>query len=124
MKLNKVALVPFFGLALCVAYITTAVNCTNSGERERRAAERKHALETTAKKFAAKIPGTTGDVDCILSDSDNDGYVSCTVFMKSGNPIAIECMSPWASRLHASSGCKMNTKHLRAPLVPDRPAQR
>ena len=124
MSLNNVSLVALAGLALCVTYIAAAASCMSDGERARRAAERKHDLETTAKKFAAKIPGTTGDVSCVLSDSDQDGYVSCTVFMKSEKPIAIECMSPYATRWHKSAGCKINTKHLRAPLVPAGPAER
>lgn len=123
MNLNKTTLVAFLGLALCLSYIAAAVCCTSNESRERRAAERKQALEAVAKKFASKIPGSTGDVSCITLDSDSDGFVSCTVFMKTGAPTPIECMSPWTSRVYASVGCKMNTKHMRAPLVPAGPAR-
>ncbi len=40
---------------------------------------------------------------CQDYDSDGDGYVSCTVAVKGGNPMAIECKSDYA----LGSGCRM-----------------
>jgi outer membrane murein-binding lipoprotein Lpp len=47
--------------------------------------------ETAAKEFASKVNGATGEVQCAKKDTDKDGYCGCTVFMKKGNPMAIDC---------------------------------
>lgn len=61
--------------------------------------------ERDAKKFAKKIPGSTGEVDCAHKDSDGDGYCSCTVFMEDGETVPIECgCEKWC--FNCSEGCK------------------
>ena len=43
-----------------------------------------------AEEFMKKIPGAES-VQCNDSDSDGDGYVSCTIFRGSADPLAIQC---------------------------------
>lgn len=51
--------------------------------------------ERGAASFAAKIPGSTGQVECAHVDSDRDGYCSCTVFMGNGvAPQQLDCGCP------------------------------
>ena len=47
--------------------------------------------ERAAKEFAKKVPGATGDVSCAQTDSDDDGYCSCTVFRQDGSTLPINC---------------------------------
>lgn len=59
--------------------------------------------EAAAGDYAQKLPGATGHVNCVPRDSDGDGYVSCSVFLKKGPPIGIECLAvPWRR-----GGCKV-----------------
>lgn len=47
--------------------------------------------EKYAKEYAAKVPGSTGEVSCMKKDSDGDGYCRCTIFKSKGDPINVEC---------------------------------
>lgn len=47
-------------------------------------------VDAYAKEYATHFPGSTG-VECAKSDTDGDGYVTCTVFMGSDDPISIQC---------------------------------
>lgn len=60
------------------------------------------AAEQSAKMFAAKMPGTTGEVECARIDSDGDGYCSCTAFMKESEPRQLDCGCPNKA---AGKGC-------------------
>ena len=58
--------------------------------------------EKAAGEYAKKLPGSTGEVSCMRVDSDGDGYVSCSAFMRDGPPVALECLVVW----WRESGCK------------------
>lgn len=49
----------------------------------------------TARRFARNTPGAT-EVECMSYDTDNDGYVSCTIFRADAEPLFLECFS-WGS---------------------------
>lgn len=60
------------------------------------------ATKKDALEFAQRIdPNAT--VECVDRDTDNDGYVSCTVFRPGKNPVGIEC----AAGFTINSGCRM-----------------
>lgn len=59
-----------------------------------------------AQDFSKNIPGATG-VDCNDSDSDGDGYVSCTVFRGDKEPIAISCGAENYCACNCAKGCKL-----------------
>jgi len=68
-----------------------------------------HNADTTeAKKqadaFARKIPGFQS-VECVDSDSNGDGYVSCTVFRGDRDPVAIKCGSENYCVNNCAHGC-------------------
>ena len=67
-----------FAMVLLVALI---VGCGSDWQR----------AERDAKEYASKLPGATGEVSCTKLDSDNDGYCACSVFMKDGKIVPIEC---------------------------------
>lgn len=56
-----------------------------------------------AKAFAVKMGETDPKVECTTYDTDGDGYVSCTVFRKDKDPVAIEC----ARGFSMNSGCRL-----------------
>jgi hypothetical protein len=47
--------------------------------------------EKAASEYAGKIPGATGQVSCMKTDSDGDGYCRCTIFRKEKDPLHVEC---------------------------------
>lgn len=49
----------------------------------------------TAQRFARRTPGAT-DVECMSYDTDQDGYVSCTIFRDGAESLFLECYS-WGS---------------------------
>lgn len=51
-------------------------------------------------------------VSCVERDSDGDGYVSCTIFRKGKDPIALECA--YGGFWSAGPGCKMAQPKMRA----------
>lgn len=59
-----------------------------------------------AEDFAKNVDGATG-VDCNDSDSDNDGYVSCTVFRKGMDPLPLSCGAERFCVFNCASGCKV-----------------
>jgi len=59
-----------------------------------------------AQSFMQHIPGATS-VMCNESDSDHDGYVSCTVFRGDKDPIAISCGAEIMCSCNCASGCKL-----------------
>lgn len=49
-------------------------------------------VEADAMSFACKMDGKTPQgVECVNADSDNDGYVTCTVFRVDRDPYSIQC---------------------------------
>lgn len=59
-----------------------------------------------AKEFARNIAGASG-VSCNDTDSDHDGYVSCTVFRGEKDPIAISCGAEVRCLFNCASGCRV-----------------
>jgi hypothetical protein len=61
--------------------------------------------ERAATEYAKKVKDSTGEVSCTQKDTDGDGYVTCTVFMVSGEDRSVEC---GAERfcLDCARGCK------------------
>jgi hypothetical protein len=76
------------------ALLTLCLGCTeNTGN-----------LEHTAKEFCTKLGYNVSGAACMNSDSDNDGYVSCTVGVANLPPVAIECASRYKI---LTSGCRL-----------------
>jgi len=65
----------------------------------------------SAQKFADKrFPKNTG-TECVSgmnADSDDDGYVSCTIFLED-KAIPIECATDYGGTGCSKSGCRMAT---------------
>jgi len=68
-------------------------------------ASRDHATEQ-ARAFANELGYTEAHVSCAGGDSDNDGYVSCTVapLPKQGNPFSVRCTAAYTLQV---DGCKL-----------------
>ena len=69
--------------------------------------------EKAAKEYAKHIKGTTGEVSCARSDSDGDGYVTCTLFMEEGEPMGAECGAQKYCGCNCAEGCKPLTHKIR-----------
>lgn len=76
--------------------------------------QNKEQAETEAKKFADQFFPGHGPVLCMPQDSNQDGYVSCSVLGPDGKIIAIEC----AKYLSMNSGCKMPQKMFPQQMFP------
>jgi hypothetical protein len=61
-----------------------------------------------AEKFMQKIPGAVS-VQCNDSDSNGDGYVSCTIFRGSAEPLAIQCGAENWCATNCAHGCRLAT---------------
>src|SRR5688572_29258786 len=71
--------------------------CSNTSGRNKKAAE-EYAME-----FAKKMGEVITAVTCVNSDTDGDGYVSCTIFRKERDPFGVECAGAWT----LNEGCKI-----------------
>ncbi len=58
-------------------------------------------VESEALDFATKMSGHVNAVQCMNIDSDNDGYVTCTVFMQDREPFSLQC-----AQMEGWEGCK------------------
>ena len=63
------------------------------------------AAKKSAEEYSKNVPNATG-VSCVQSDSDGDGYCSCTIFRKDEDPLAIECGCEVRCLWNCASGCK------------------
>lgn len=62
--------------------------------------------QRSAEDYSKHIEGTTS-VLCAQTDTDGDGYVSCTVFRsKSEEPLQIQCGSERFCIWNCAEGCK------------------
>lgn len=59
----------------------------------------------SAQEFSTNIPGATG-ISCVATDSNDDGYCSCTVFRGEKAPVALECGCETMC-LRCAEGCKV-----------------
>lgn len=67
------------------------------------ACSHKSAAEEEAAKWADTLyPGKPHTQMCVAKDTDGDGYVSCTVVIDGGAPIARECAGRWTT----NEGCR------------------
>lgn len=60
---------------------------------------------SSAHEYMRDVPGATG-AQCADTDSDGDGYVSCTIFRGSADPLPIQCGSEKWCVWNCASGCK------------------
>lgn len=66
----------------------------------------KAAADSAAQEYIKHIEGATSVV-CADTDTDGDGYVSCTVFMGKGEePMQIQCGSEMYCVNNCARGCK------------------
>lgn len=66
-------------------------------------ASRAH-VENEARNWASSMyPNETSQVICQNIDSDNNGYISCTIRIGAQNPMGIECAAP----MSINSGCRI-----------------
>lgn len=79
----------FTALALCTACSRTDVDAAN----------------TAASVFTKNIQNSSG-FSCAEVDTDNDGYVTCTVFRGSEEPMQIQCGSERWCIWNCARGCK------------------
>jgi len=63
------------------------------------------AADSAARLFVKNIPGTTG-LECARTDSDGDGYCSCTVFRGTEEPMQIACGCEAICIWNCVRGCK------------------
>lgn len=84
-----------FGFCAVVVSTSAACHAADIGEARKQAAV-----------FARKIPGFQS-VECVDSDSDGDGYISCTVFRGDREPVAIKCGSENYCVSNCAHGCHL-----------------
>jgi hypothetical protein len=63
--------------------------------------------EKSAQDFAKNVEGATGNVTCTHADTDKDGYCGCTIFVKGGDPLSVDCGCPTFCLWNCPDGCKM-----------------
>ena len=82
-------------------------------------ADRTSDAERNARAHAAKMGWQITGVACSGSDSDQDGYVSCTLGYPDGRSNAIQCGydQPMAL-LGQNTGCKEALLNIQAPAQP------
>jgi len=89
-------------LSFIVVGLFLVVSCFGSGDAP------DHAEKWASKHYASKYSST----ECGASDSDDDGYVSCTVFFKDDtrDPLAIECATGHGVlKCDKPKGCRVAT---------------
>lgn len=59
------------------------------------------AAQKAAEEFAKEVPNVKR-VECVRFDTDNDGYISCTLFRDNADPLPIECAKKWT----LNKGCR------------------
>lgn len=63
------------------------------------------AATSGAAEYVKHIPNATG-VECAQTDSDGDGYCSCTVFRGAEEPMQIQCGCERICVWNCARGCK------------------
>ena len=91
--------------------IASAVSCERTDSE---------AANASAREFIKNMPGSTGVV-CADTDTDGDGYVTCTVFRGTQEPLQIQCGSQRWCVANCARGCKYQS--LGKLYAPPRPAQ-
>lgn len=92
------SLVGFSILAIASVVLGFLVPLIGSGESNKRHAEEE------ARTFAADLyPGQNHRVSCMSTDTDGNGYVSCTLIVRE-QPIPIECANRYS--ITRNTGCR------------------
>lgn len=63
------------------------------------------AANKSAQEYMKNVPGATG-YECTASDSDRDGYCSCTIFRKDQDPLPVTCGCERFCVWNCADGCK------------------
>lgn len=100
MKMNKSQAIQLGASLVLVALVLVLVLLFSGCSRTDAEAANQSALQ-----FTQHIEGQTGVV-CAESDSDRDGYVSCTVFRGKDEPLQIQCGSEKWCVWNCARGCK------------------
>lgn len=99
--LQTIVVTAIIGLVLLVV-IFGMQGCNKAGEE----------ATQDAIKFGKNMGENITGVDCVKYDSDGDGYVSCTLFLRDKPPFAIDCaahsLASWRN-----SGCRLQKPALR-----------
>jgi prepilin-type N-terminal cleavage/methylation domain-containing protein len=74
--------------------------------------EQKNAAKQEATKWAKELGIEFTGISCADYDSDNDGYVSCTLALKSGDTKQIECRGAYSIG-HGCRDPKLNIRGVR-----------
>ena len=90
----------------CLVLVVAA--CTPTEHRRRST----RYTEKLAEQFAQNLKPDDGTVtvQCADFDSDDDGYISCTVFVKAHGkvtPVGIECAAGYSHSINSTGGCKL-----------------
>ena len=72
-------------IAVFLGIVLAACGSVTSGK------ETKDAATHDAQKFVAELGWKTAGISCADVDSDNDGYVSCTIALSDGTNQFVEC---------------------------------
>lgn len=93
-------------LVLSIAFLTITFGCGSNVEK----------LEADATEFGRMAGWDVTGASCQKYDSDNNGYVSCTVFTTQG-PQPLECASDYtANGCAGGNGCRVVFLHGTVPL--------
>lgn len=87
---------------LCCGLMATCVGCTSSAQIQQSA-------QDNALKYMQDLGVSVSGAACSGSDSDKDGYTSCTVMLTNGDTKSIECGYEMAALpdMFQNRGCKM-----------------
>lgn len=99
MKKNGFTLIE---LLLCVAIVGILAAALFMAGCSRTDSE---AANKAAQEYATHFKNVTG-VECANVDSDHDGYVSCTLFRGSEDPLPIQCGAEKYCLWNCARGCK------------------
>lgn len=62
----------------------------------------KDEAQAQAQVYAKEMGYDVTNTSCVRQDTDNDGYVSCTLKLSSGDVLNVECAGAW----NLNSGCR------------------
>lgn len=65
----------------------------------------KTKADEAVQEYMHSVPGATR-AECTDSDTDHDGYCSCTIFRGSGDPLPVQCGCERFCVFNCARGCK------------------
>ncbi len=69
------------------------------------------APEVAAKRYGSDLGYTVLGVSCTQVDTDNDGYVTCTLRVQAGDKIETQSIQCAATRAVNADGCETQARH-------------